>query len=633
MIKMTDKQAADIAYLKMLYKDVCLLDNGEFLVSTVREILDIVDDDRDIGEIYLLDSDFGYKAIYDYGDTHTIRSIKRQNPDICSLETIDRGTVDTNKSSLDPLVLFQVVQNIYDCEDNDVKRYATEIICTDGKVLNLWDKTGKSLQDVEKYRENLANGLYKCKTDIIDRVDNLVINDMRLYSAKYYIPEYDNEEKFRGYSKRVQVIYKETDGDSNDSKVLIRGDTDIYRFLVDESDGRHLYIYGVSSNIVIDYNIDTKEVKSESINKATIINKGRYSNIDDIGSETDERLDKTGLCGFIDRLLMLDGQNNTDESIDIIRHTSTVYGSTCKIYTKKKVYIDRSVREKAVTDELDDRFEFLDIDNMIYRDKRTDKIYIASLGDFFMPFNGLMIAFTESMSENDYEGSLGYHTYTSGKQEGSESNSNFKFRLITSIGSEYFINRLGQTLGVYRLVKESNKELNSYGIVDKLVKLGSIDDKLGSGFGRYLNIFRSINMNISAGARVLKNKAAYVIEAKGGIDSYADSSDTVAIWFKAFYFDSGLLVEYEIDSKYASEQHKDEHGFRKLRYNAVSCKDIGNNSQEISLDDSSLADLKEVMLFKDLGMVSSSTGILDTNKLKQAVTETDFGKKLMLDLL
>lgn len=630
MIKMTDKQAVDVAYLKLLYKDVCLLDNGEFLVSTVREIFDIIDDDKDLGEIYLLDSDFGYKAIYDYGDTNTIKSIKRQNPGICSLETIDRGVVDTDKSILDPPVLFQVIENIYDPETDIVERYVTEIVCTDGVVLSLWVKAGKSLQDVEKYRENFANGLYKCKTDMIDRVDNIVLNDMKLYSARYYISEYNDKGEFLGCSKRVQVIYKEDDGNS---RVLIRGDIDIYRFLVDESDGRHLYIYGVSSNIVIDYNIDTKEVKSESINKATIINKERYSNTDDINSETDERLDKRGLCGFIDRLLMLDGQNNNDKSIYLIRHTSTVNGLTCKIYTRKKNYLDRSVREKAVTDALDDKFEFLDIDNKVYIDKRTDKVYIASLGDFFMPFNGLMVALTESMSENDYPGNLGYHTYASGKQERSENNSNFKFRLITSIGSEYFINRLGQALGVYRLVKESDKELNSQGIVDKLVKLDSIDDKSGSDLGRYLNISRSINMNISAGARVLKSKAAYVIEAKGGIDSYEDSSDIVAIWFKAFYFDSGLLVEYEIDNKYASEQNKDEQGFRKLRYNAVSCIDIGNNSQKVSLNDSRLAGLNEVVLFKDLGMVSSSTGILDTNKLKQVVTETDFGKKIMLDLL
>ena len=330
---------------------------------------------------------------------------------------------------------------------------------------------------------------------------------------------------------------------------------------------------------------------------------------------------------------MMDGQNQSNESIDLIRHTSTVNGSTCKIYTKKKTYIDRSVREKAVTNALDDRFEFLDIDNMIYVDKRTDKVYIASLGDFYMPFNGLMVALTESISEDDYVGSLGYYTYSSGKQERSENTSNHKFRLITSIGSEYFINRSGQKLDVYRLVKESNKELNSQGIVDKLVKLGSIDDKLESDLGRDRYIFRSINMNISAGAKVLKNKAAYVIEVKGGIDSCADSSDTVAVWFKAFYFDSGLLVEYAIDSKYTSENHKDKHGFTKVRYNAVSCIDIGNNNQKISLDDSIMTDLKEVMLFRDLRMVSSSVGILDTNNLKQAVTEIDIGKKIMLDFL
>ena len=532
--------------------------------------------------------------------------------------------------NLDPPVLFQVIENVYDCETECVERYVTEIVSTDGTTISLWDKTGKSLQNVERYREKFANGIYKCKTDAIDLVDNVVLNDMRLYSARYYISEYDNEGEFLGCNKRVQVIYKEDDGDSN---VLIRGDTDIYRFLVDESDGRHLYIYGVSSNIIIDYNIDAAELKSESINKATIINKERYSNVDYIDSGTDERLNKSGLCAFIDRLLMVDGQNNADESIDLIKHTSTVNGSTCKIYTKKKTYIDRSVREKAVTNALDDRFEFLDIDNMIYIDKRTDKVYIASLGDFYMPFNGLMVALTEEMSEDDYVGSLGYYTYSSGKQERSENNSNHKFRLITSIGSEYFINRSGQKLDVYRLVKESNKELNSQGIVDKLVKLGSIDDKLESDLGRDRYIFRSINMNISAGAKVLKNKAAYVIEVKGGIDSCADSSDTVAVWFKAFYFDSGLLVEYAIDSKYTSENHKDKHGFTKVRYNAVSCIDIGNNNQKISLDDSIMTDLKEVMLFRDLRMVSSSVGILDTNNLKQAVTEIDIGKKIMLDFL
>lgn len=628
MIKMTDKQAADIAYLKLLYKDVCLLDNGEFLVSTVREIFDIIDDDRDIGEIYLLDSDFGYKAIYDYADTNEIRSIKHQNPDIGSLETIDRGVIDTDKPSLDLPVLFQVIKTDRECTGKNVNRYVTEIVCTDGTVLNLWNKTGKSLQEIDRRRENLANGLYKCKTDIINRVDNLVLNDMKLYSARYYVPEYDNEAKFIGYSKRVQVIYKEADRGSN---VLIRGDTDIYRFLVDESDGRHLYIYGVSSNIVVDYNIDTAEVKSESINKATIINKERYRNTEDISSETDERLNKSGLCAFIDRLLMMDGQDQNDVSMNLIRHTSTVHGSTCKIYTKSKTYLDRSIREKAVTDALDDRFEFLDIDNMIYIDKQTSKIYIASLGGFYMSFNGLMIAFTESTSANDYEESLEYNTYASGKQERSESNSNHKLRLITSIGSEYFINRSGWTLDIYRLIKESNKELNSKGIVDKLVRLDSVGDKLGSN----LDVFRAKGMNISAGARVLKNKAAYVIEAKrnSDINPYADSSDPVAVWFKAFYFDSGLMIEYEIDSEYESEQHKDEHGFRKARYNAVTCIDIGNDNQKISLDNSSIGDLKEIVLFRDLGMVSSQTGILDTHKLKQAVTETDFGKKIMLDFL
>ena len=49
MIKMTDKQAADVAYLKLIYKYVRLLDNGEFLVSTEREVFDIIDDDRDLG--------------------------------------------------------------------------------------------------------------------------------------------------------------------------------------------------------------------------------------------------------------------------------------------------------------------------------------------------------------------------------------------------------------------------------------------------------------------------------------------------------------------------------------------------------------------------------------------------------
>ena len=630
MIKMTDKQAADVAYLRLIYKYVCLLDNGEFLVSTEREVFDIIDDGEDLGEIYLLSSDFGYKAVYDCGDTDTFESEKHQNPDIGRLETIDRGVVDTDKMNLDPPVLFQVIENVYDCETECVERYVTEIVSTDGTTISLWDKTGKSLQNVERYREKFANGLYKCKTDAIDLVDNVVLNDMKLYSARYYISEYNNEGEFLGCNKRVQVIYKEDNGDSN---VLIRGDTDIYRFLVDESDGRHLYIYGVSSNIIIDYNIDAAELKSESINKATIINKERYSNVDYIDSGTDERLDKRGLCAFIDRLLMLDGQNQSNESIDLIRHTSTVNGSTCKIYTKNKTYIDRSVREKAVTDALDDRFEFLDIDNMIYVDKRTDKVYIASLGDFYMPFNGLMVALTESISEDDYVGSLGYYTYSSGKQERSENTSNHKFRLITSIGSEYFINRSGQKLDVYRLVKESNKELNSQGIVDKLVKLGSIDDKLESDLGRDRYIFRSINMNISAGAKVLKNKAAYVIEVKGGIDSCADSSDTVAVWFKAFYFDSGLLVEYAIDSKYTSENHKDKHGFTKVRYNAVSCIDIGKNNRKISLDDSIMTDLKEVMLFRDLRMVSSSVGILDTNNLKQAVTEIDIGKKIMLDFL
>ena len=250
-----------------------------------------------------------------------------------------------------------------------------------------------------------------------------------------------------------------------------------------------------------------------------------------------------------------------------------------------------------------------------------------------MPFNGLMVALTESMSQNIFDESLDYNIYTSGKQERSESNSNRKFRLITSIGSEYFINKSGQTLDVYRLVKESNKELNSQGIVDKLVRLASLEYNLGSGTGRDQYIFRSINMNISAGAKVLKNKAAYVIEVKGGIDSCADSSNPVAVWFKAFYFDSGLLVEYAIDSKYTSENHKDKHGFTKVRYNAVSCIDIGNNNQKISLDDSIMTDLKEVMLFRDLRMVSSSVGILDTNNLKQAVTEIDLGKKIMLDFL
>lgn len=628
MIKMTDKLEADIAYLKMLYKDVCLLDNGEFLVSTVREIFDIIDDDRDIGEIYLLDSDFGYKAIYDYADTNEIRSIKHQNPDIGSLETIDRGVVDTDKPSLDPPVLFQVIKTDRKCEGKNVNRYITEIVCTDGTVLNLWNKAGKSLQEVDKRRENFANGLYKCKTDIINRVDNLVLNDMKLYSARYYIPEHDNEGKFIGYSKRVQVIYKEADGNSN---VLIRGDTDIYRFLVDESDGRHLYIYGVSSNIVVDYNIDAAEVKSESINKATIINKERYSNTEDISSETDERLDKTGLCAFIDRLLMLDGQSGNDADIDLIRHTSTVHGSTCKIYTKSKTYLDRSIREKAVTDALDDKFEFLDIDNMIYVDKRTNKIYVASLGDFYMPFNGLMITFTESTSANDYEESLEYNTYASGKQERSESNSNRKFRLITSVGSEYFINRSGWTLDIYRLIKENDKELNSNGIVDKLVRLDSVGDKLGSN----LDVFRSRGMNISAGARVLKNKAAYVIEAKrnSDINPYADSSDPVAIWFKAFYFESGLMIEYEIDDKYLSEQHKDELGFRKVKYNAISCVDVGNNNQTIDIKDPRVETLKEITAFKDLGMMSSSAGMLDTHKLKQAVTEVDFGKRILIDLL
>lgn len=630
MIKMTDKQAADVAYLRLIYKYVCLLDNGEFLVSTEREVFDIIDDDKDLGEIYLLSSDFGYKAVYDCGDTDTFKSEKHQNPDIGRLETIDRGVVDTDKMNLDPPVMFQVIENVYDSETECVERYVTEIVSTDGVVLKLWVKAGKALQDVERYREKFANGLYKCKTDAIDLVDNVVLNDMKLYSARYYISEYNNEGEFLGFSKRVQVIYNEDAGNSN---VLIRGDTDIYRFLVDESDGRHLYIYGVSSNIIIDYNIDAAELKSESINKATIINKERYSNVDDVGSEAVERLNKTGLCAFIDRLLMLDGQNQSNESIDLIRHTSTVNGSTCKIYTKKKTYIDRSVREKAITDALDDRFEFLDIDNKIYVDKRTDKVYIASLGDFYMPFNGLMVALTESMSQNIFDESLDYNIYTSGKQERSESNSNHKFRLVTGVGSKYFINKSGQTLDVYRLIKESNKELNKHGIVDKLVKLASLEYNLGSGTGRGQDIFRSINMNISAGAKVLKNKAAYVIEAKGGIDSCADSSDAVAVWFKAFYFDSGLLVEYAIDSKYTSENHKDKHGFTKVRYNAVSCIDIGNNNQKISLDDSIMTDLKEVMLFRDLRMVSSSVGILDTNNLKQAVTEIDLGKKIMLDFL
>lgn len=630
MIKMTDKQAADVAYLKLIYKYVRLLDNGEFLVSTEREVFDIIDDDKDLGEIYLLSSDFGYKAVYDCGDTDTFESEKHQNSAIGRLETIDRGVVDTDKMNLDPPVLFQVIENVYDCETECVDRYVTEIVSTDGTTISLWDKTGKSLQNVERYREKFANGLYKCKTDAIDLVDNVVLNDMKLYSARYYISEYNNEGEFLGCNKRVQVIYKEDNGDSN---VLIRGDTDIYRFLVDESDGRHLYIYGVSSNIIVDYNIDTAEVKSESINKATIINKERYSNVDDVGSEAVERLNKSGLCAFIDRLLMLDGQNNADESIDLIRHTSTVNGSTCKIYTKKKTYIDRSVREKAVTNALDDRFEFLDIDNMIYIDKRTDKVYIASLGDFYMPFNGLMVALTESMSQNIFDESLDYNIYTSGKQERSESNSNRKFRLVTGVGSKYFINRSERTLNIYKLVEESNKELNKQGIVDKLVKLASLEYNLGSGTGSNFGIFRSINMNISAGAKVLKNKAAYVIAAKGGIDSCADSSDAVAVWFKVFYFDSGLLVEYAIDSKYTSENHKDKHGFIKVRYNAVSCIDIGNNNRKISLDDNIMTDLKEVVLFRDLRMVSSSMGILDTNNLKQAVTEIDLGKKIMLDFL
>ena len=653
MIKMTDKQAADIAYLKMMYNDVYLLENGEYLVSTVREIFDIIDDDKDLGEIYLLNSNFEFKAIYDYDNTFKIRKIKSQNPCIGSLETIDSGVIDRNKYEIDPPVMFQVVENPgdhiereIDCSSNDLgiikkkDRYVTEIVGTDGTVLNLWDKTGSALKTIESNKViKLPSGEIRNnpRTDAIKSLDNIIWNELNLYSAKYYIPEHDDNGKFIGYNKRVQVIYK----DQQDRDIiLIRGDTDIYKFLVNETDGRHLYIYGVPSNIVIDYNISTADVKSESINKATILNRRRYCftcNIKKDEEDPEDRLNDYGLCAFIDRLLLTDEQVNNKQNRyykqgylpGLIKHTMTVHGSTYKIYTKDKVFYDKTESRKTLADKLDDRFEFLDTDNMIYLDKQTNKIYIASLGDFYHPFNGLMMEFTESMNANEFEDGLDYHTYSSGKQVGSEENSNRKLRLITSIGSKYFVNRSGWALDLYRLESIEDNDLSKIGITDRLVKVDSVGEKLGSN----LDAFRSRGMNISAGARVLKDKPAYVIEAKPYESENLISGDSpVAEWFKAFYFDSGLTIEYEVDKKYLDEQHKDNFGFKKVKYNAVSCRDIDNNNKELSLSDPRMTDLKEIISFRDLGMIGTSAEILDTNKLKQLVKAVDFGKRMMMDL-
>ena len=327
------------SYLRLLYKDVIALNNGEYLVCDKSNFSELKDDisaryDSDKTIVKLLDKDLN--AVVDTS-----------------------GFTSDNKTKLFGLTNYSTGARVFmTYEHTRGKSIIKKVMFQDGRVIDI---SGTAL-------DNIAYGLHS----ILDNQSD--IRNAGLYQIDSYIRD---AVKMREYDVSAVVhISSELNPDGTSKSTVCDSNVqDYYKFLtIDSNKDKHLLLLTIPACKVIDYNITKDTIES----------------VEDTGyNQGNEEID-------IETIL----QEFLKDHKNLVRHTNDMIGQLDATYigSSNKMVGHTDKERNHLVDETSRSFEMMDINNRVCM---TDKKNIVTCDNsLLMPFNQYIMSIGNDSARN-----------------------------------------------------------------------------------------------------------------------------------------------------------------------------------------------------------------------------------------
>lgn len=325
------------SYLRLLYKDVIALNNGEYLVcdkSNFSELKDLCGYNSDKTTVKLLDKDLS--AVVDTS-----------------------GFTSDNKTKLFDIMDYSTGTRAFmTCEYTRGVRIIKKLMFQDGRVIDI---SGTVLG-------NIAYGL----RSILDNQSDS--KNTGLYQIDSYIRD---AVKMREYniSTIVHISSKLNPDGTSKATVCDSNVQDYYKFMtIDNNKDKHLLLLTIPGCKVIDYNIDKDTIESV---EDTDYNQGN------------EEID-------IETIL----QEFLEDYKNLVRHTNDMIGQldTTYIDSSNKTVGHTDKERKLLVDETSRSFEMLDINNRLCM--TDNKNVVTCDNSLLMPFNHYIMSIGNDNARN-----------------------------------------------------------------------------------------------------------------------------------------------------------------------------------------------------------------------------------------
>lgn len=325
------------SYLRLLYKDVIALNNGEYLVcdkSNFSELKDPCGYNSDKTTVKLLDKDLS--AVVDTS-----------------------GFTSDNKTKLFDIMDYSTGTRVFmTCEYIRGVSIIKKLMFQDGRVIDI---SGTVLGNIAYGLRSILDNQSDSKNTGLYQIDSYIRDAVKMR-------EYD-------ISTIVHISSKLNPDGTSKSTVCDSNVQDYYKFMtIDNNKDKHLLLLTIPGCKVIDYNIDKDTIESV---EDTDYNQGN------------EEID-------IETIL----QEFLEDHKNLVRHTNDMIGQldTTYIDSSNKTVGHTAKERKLLVDETSRSFEMLDINNRLCM--TDNKNVVTCDNSLLMPFNHYIMSIGNDNARN-----------------------------------------------------------------------------------------------------------------------------------------------------------------------------------------------------------------------------------------
>lgn len=326
-----------LSYLRLLYKDVIALNNGEYLICDKSNFSELKDP-------------CGYNS-----DKTTVKLL---NKDLSAVVDTSGFTSDNKTKLFDIMDYSTGTRAFMICEYTRGVSIIKKLMFQDGRVIDI---SGTVLGNIAYSLRSILDNQSDSKNTGLYQIDSYIRDAVKMR-------EYD-------ISTIVHISSKLNSDGTSKATVCDSNVQDYYKFMtIDNNKDKHLFLLTIPGCKVIDYNIDKDTIESV---EDTDYNQGN------------EEID-------IETIL----QEFLEDHKNLVRHTNDMIGQldTTYIDSSNKTVGHTDKERKLLVDETSRSFEMLDINNRLCM--TDNKNVVTCDNSLLMPFNHYIMSIGNDNARN-----------------------------------------------------------------------------------------------------------------------------------------------------------------------------------------------------------------------------------------